>query len=345
MRQHEFRKDTDEMGNESISVSYKSKRKLDLLPRLFCLFLALVIWLWMVNINDTDVVETMVLKIEYIGLDSLEDEGMMMYGVKDKSDVTVTIKGSNREIRKYDSDQYHLVVDLSAISTAGEYTLPMTIAKPSDSNVTIETLLPDFNFYIDYKETKTLPFDVLVTPATDNGLMKYSYLSYVEPEITYIDITGPKSIVDQISSARFNVNGNFVLTSDQMQFSDFPLVFLDKNLSEIDTLGVIDYSTDDIFVNVMANAHKDISLNVVVKGEGSDLDCTIEPQTTVSIWGSPSMIQAINEYTIEIDNAVAGQTVKIEPSELYERFALSFGEGVNVNGSQTIVIKFKEPTR
>ncbi len=344
MKQYEFMKDTDENGKSSISVSSRRKRKLDLIPRILCLFVALIIWLWMVNVNDTDVTETMVIKIEYVGLESLENDGMMMYGM-DKNEVTVTIKGSNRDIRKYDADQYRLFVDLGDISDAGEYTLPMEIKIPQDSNVTLETPLPNFNFKIDHRETKSLSFDVLVTPAADTGLMKYSYISYVEPEITYIDITGPKSIVDQINTARFNVNGNFVSTNDQMEFSDFPLVFLDKNLSEVDTMGTLEYSTDDIFVNVMAYVHKDIPLNIIVTGDGSKLDYTVEPKNTISIWGTPSVIQSIEEYRIEINDPTPGHVEKIEYDRLCERFAIEFGEDVHVTVNPTIIVTFKEPVR
>ena len=75
MKQYQFMKDTDDNGNETVNVTYKPKRRLDLFARLACLLVALVIWLGMVNINETDVTETMVLKIEYVGLEDLENEG------------------------------------------------------------------------------------------------------------------------------------------------------------------------------------------------------------------------------------------------------------------------------
>ncbi len=337
MRQYEFMKETDENGKDSVNVSYKPKRKLDLFPRIVCLFIALIIWLWMVNFNDTDVTETMVLKINYIGLEALEDRDMMIYGM-DKSEITVTVKGSNRDIRKHDADKYSAVVDVTGVDETGSHTLPLTVKIPEDINVTVESDPLNISLMADLRSEKEVEFDVLVTPAPDSGLVKYSYLSYVEPEITYIKVVGPKSVVDQISSARFNVNGNFVSTNDQMQFSDFPLIFLDKNLSEIDTLGTLNYSTDDIFVNVMASAHKTISLNVVVTGEGSHL--IAKPNlSSLEIWGAPSVIRSIGDYTVEIERAELGKTAK------YDITGDLFPEGINVKENVTIIISFEEPIR
>ncbi len=336
MKQYEFMKDTDENGNESVSVSYKPKRKLDLFPRLICLFVALIIWLWMVNFNDTDVTETMVLEIEYIGLDALEEDGMMIYGM-DKNEITVTIKGSNRDIRKHESNEYKAVVDVSNLDKIGQNNLAITITKPSDSNVTIVESEPlNLSLMADICETKVVPFDVFVTPAPDSGLLKYSYESSVEGDVNEISITGPKTILDTINSARFSVNGNFVSSDNEMMFSDFPLLFLDKNLNEVDINNAVSYATDDIKVNVKAIAHKNIPLKVIVSGEGSDL--VAKPSTdSVEIWGVPSVIRDINDYTITLEKAEIGKTAT------YNMTSDSFPDGVSVKENVVIIISFEQP--
>ncbi len=334
MKQYGFVHDPDKRGDEAVSITNKPKRKLDLLPRLVCLFIALLIWLWMVNFNETDVTETMVLKISFVGLESLENDGMMIYGL-DKTEITVTVKGSNRDIKKHEPSEYSATVDVSAVDGIGQYTLPLSITIPSDSNVTVVESEPlNLSLMADLSATKTVPFDVLVSNGQDSGLVKYSYQSTYE--VKEIEITGPKSIVDTISSGRFNVNGNFVSTSDEMDFSGFPLTFLDKNLSEVNVENTVNYSTEDIGVNVKAIAHKNILLSVKVLGEGGDL--VAKPSTdSIEIWGVPSVVRDINNYTIELEKAEIGKTAT------YNMTSDSLPDGVSVEESIVITISFEEP--
>lgn len=310
MKKYEFMKDVDENGNVSITVSNKPKRKLDLIPRLLCLLVALVIWLWMVNFNDTDITETMVLKIQISGIEKLEENGMMIYGL-DKKEITVTIKGSNRDLKKYDENEYKVTVDVSAIDDAGQHTLPLSVSTPQGSSLTIAESEPlNVSFQTDFIEEKTIPLEVMVTNGIqDIGMIKYSYEhSFTDPETDEVTIKGPRATVGLIESARFNVDGSFALTADAKAFSNFSLMFLDGNLNQVNTDGVdIDYSTENIEVNVNAIAHKNIHVIVTVTGEGSDLVPKPSPDT-IEVWGTPSQIMTIHEYNITLEKAEIGKT-------------------------------------
>ncbi len=338
MKQYGFVYDPDEQEEEAVTIKDKPKRKLDLFPRFVCLFIALLIWLWMVNFNETDVTETMVLGISLIGLEQL-DEDMMIYGL-DKTEITVTVKGSNRDIKKHEPSEYTASVDVSKIDEIGQHTLPLSITTPSDSNVTVVESEPlNLSLMADIRAEKTVPFDVLVANAQDSGLIRYSYES--EYSIKEIEVTGPRSIVDTINSGRFNVNGNFVSTDDEKDFSNFQLTFLDTNLSEINVGNAIAYSTENINVNVKAIAHKSIPLNVKVRGQGNEL--VPKPSvSSVEIWGIPSVIRTIDEYVISFSDAdvVVGE---IKAHNLTSK-NLSNGEGVYVNENVTVTISFEEPT-
>ncbi len=337
MKQYEFVNDPDAQGDDSVIINNRRKRKLDLMPRLVCLFIALLIWLWMVNINDTDVTETMVLKIDLVGLETLENDGMMIYGL-DKTEITVTVKGSNRDIRKHGADEYRAAVDVSSIDEVGQYTLPLSVTVPADSNVTVVESEPlNLSLMADLSETKKVPFDVLVSSVQEGGLIKYSYESAYE--IKEIEITGPKSVVGAINSGRFNVNGNFGGSNDEMYFSDFPLTFLDKNFSEVKTdNSIVRYSTEDIAVVVYAYAHKSIPIEVIITGVGSDLIAKPMPNS-VEIWGSPSKVAQIEKYTITVERAEAGKTFT------HTLTTNDLPDGVNVKENVTVTIGFEESLR
>lgn len=337
MKQYEFMRDTDDNGNENISVSDKPKRKLDLIPRLVCLLVAAFIWLWMVNFNDTDITETMVLKIEIIGREALEDEGIMIYGL-DKKEITVTVKGSNRDLKKYKEDEYQVTADVSKIKEAGQYTLPLSVSPPAGSSLTIAESEPlNVSFMTDFIAEKTVALDVVVSNMQDLGLVKYSYeYAFTDPESSSVNIRGPKTAIELIDSARFNVDGSFVFTADSKTFSDFTLTFLDKNLNHVNVDNtVIEYSTKNIEVNVNAIAHKSIPVKVEVSGQGSDFVAKPSPDL-VEVWGTPSEIITIMEYVVKLDKAEIGKTAThtLTNEEL--------PEGISVKENIVINISFAE---
>ncbi len=291
-------KDVDENGNQTVNVSYKPKRRLDLFARLVCLFGALVIWLALVNFNETDVTETMVLKINYEGLEALEERNMMIYGM-DKTEVTVTVQGTNRDIKKHKVDDYTVVVDVSELLATGSYILPLEVVIPSDSNVTVA---PDsslnVSLFCDVAAEKTVPFDVLVSTVQD---VTFESVQSVEG----ITVRGPKKILDKIDSARFNADGNFASKDDKKEYTDFPLVFLDKNLNEVEGGEAVEYSTEGMSVTVSAIARKRIPIIVDI---AVDHDLTWELSTDyIEIMGAPSIISTVEGYEIKLPTAVEGK--------------------------------------
>ena len=306
MKRYDFIKDTDDNGKETITVSNSPKHKLDLIPRIVCVLISILVWLWMVNLNDTDVTETMIVKINVVGLDKLEDDGMMIYGM-DKSEITVTVQGSNRDLRKYNPDAYTATVDVSSINEVGQHTLPLTIKTPSDTSLTIVESEPlNVNVHADFKAVAEVSFDVLI----ENGLLNYSYVT--TKNSTSIQLEGPKTIIDMIETARFSINGNLLVSLDEREFdgetNEFPLTFWDSNFNQVVVeSGIIKYSTQNIDVRVDITAQKEIPIYVNVTGEGNDL----VPHTSVStvkVFGKPSEIAEVDRYTIEIPTAEIGKT-------------------------------------
>ena len=338
MKKHEFIKDTDENGNETISVSDKPKRRLDLMPRLICVFLAFIVWIWMVNLNDTDLTESFVIKIQFVGQDVLEDNNMMMYGF-DKHEITVTVKGANRNLQKYNADDYKAIVDVSELSNATNYTLPITVTTPDENNLTVvESAHMTVSFKLDYVEEKEITYDVLASNSQDSGLIRYSFdYQFVDGTKNTIMIKGPQAIVANINSARLNVDGSFALNSDEMLFADFSLAFLDKNLNPISVdSSLIEYSTEGMGVLVNAVAHKEVPIKVIVRGEGKDLVANPGIKA-IEIWGKPSLVKSVSEYVIELDRAELGKdATHTTSSEL-------IGDDVYVTDGVQITVSFTEP--
>lgn len=306
MKQFEFMRDPDGKSGDGISISNGRRNKLDLIPRLVCVLVAIIIWLWTVNLNDTDITETMVIKIDYSGTSELENSGMMIYGM-DKTEITVTIQGSNRDLRKYSADEYSATVDVSGIKEMGQYTLPVSVNIPSDTSIkVIESEPLNVNLRADESVEKSVPFDVMI----ENGAANHSY--NIEKNVNIIEIKGPKAVIDMIEYARFSVNGSLLSSLDEREFhggaNELPLTFWDKNLNQIVVGGdIVTYSTENIDVTVNVIAVKEIPVVVSVTGSGADLAAHPTPDK-IRIYGMPSCLEKITQYTVKLKNVEVGKT-------------------------------------
>jgi YbbR domain-containing protein len=330
MKHFDFMKDPYKKGDKAISVANKKKRKLDLLPRLICLLLALVIWIYIVNLNDTDITSTMTLEIQVVGADTLADNGMMMYGM-DKTGVTITVKGSNRDLKKYSEADYSAVVDVSDLQTAGKHTLPISIKTPAGSSISTTSVEPaTVSLMADFYATKELPLNIF------EKYIKISAYDYsIEKSSDTVKVSGPKSVVDKISYAGYTIEGEISLSKS---FSGLNIGLFDRNGDYIvfDPATLM-YSTDDITIKVNVRTQNSVPIVIKVTGEGSDLIATPE-RPNVILYGDPGILAQITEYTITLSEAVAGRNVSVTLT------GEDLPEGVTVEGEGTEVqISFVYP--
>ena len=332
MKIYNFTRDPEKKGEDAISLEHAPKRKLDLIPRLICLLVAAFIWLYMVNLNDTDVASTVTLKVEIIGEDVLhQEENMMIYGVDVKS-VTATIKGSNRDLRKYTEADYRAVVDVSNLRDAGRHTLPIQIITPTGSSIAVTNLdVQNVNLYSDEKVIKSVLFQVV------SGYMATAptYTYEIVQSAYYVDITGPRSAVDNIESAQYQVEGEYYSSKS---FSGFTPMFCDKNGDYISFEdGVVSCSTSQLTVSVNVRSQKSIPVVVKVSGMGKDLVAKPD-RSLVTISGDPIVVAQVSEYVVNLSEAVLGRDLEVTLS------SDGLPEGVTVVGEgESIAIYFELP--
>lgn len=242
MKQYDFMKDSDGNGAESITIEHTPKRRVDMLPRIICMLLALGIWIYMFNINDADATDTITLRIELSGEDTLAEEGMMVYGFDERS-VTVTIKGTNRDLKRFAESEYKAVVDVIGIAEAKVNNLPITVKVPANSSLSVESMTPGTVIVIsDYKDEKVISNLEAVFGSVSEG--KFDG----ELSVSEISISGPREIVSKIVRAEFKIEGEI---SDGTEVSSFTSIkYFDINDDEIDTRGAVAVLTKDIFVTV-----------------------------------------------------------------------------------------------
>ena len=213
MKRFDFTKDSDNSGG-SITVEHTPKKKLDLFPRIVCLIIALGIWIYMVNMNDPNSTETLTLKLDLVGATSLvtEDGTPLTVVEMDKTEVTITVKGTNRDLKTFTKGEYRATVDVSGIKKSGELTVPVKITTPANSSISLVTSgVTEVTVSVDLLVEKEIPFSVGFAedslPIED---YEYSILVDVDGvEFEQLDgkikISGPKAVIDHITSAAYTV--------------------------------------------------------------------------------------------------------------------------------------------
>ena len=299
MKQYDFIAETDENGKQTVTVANAPKRKkIDIIPLILCFIFSLCMWIYMINLNDTGVTATLTIPIEIEGIDELRaNSGMMLYGV-DKQEVVVTVKGSNRDLKRFTQADYRAVIDVSDIAQSGRHSSTVTVIVPSGSTITLDNKEHlAVNFYTDVSITKRVPFDYM----QGNWITNPNYTYTIEKSADFVDITGPKAIVDAIETAKFRLPDDKYETSTR--YSGFQLTFYDRNGDNITyDNSVVTYSTTEIAVKVNVSTQMlvklDIRLPEGVKGvearPGVD---------SVYVQGDPYVVGSVSSYTIELSES------------------------------------------
>lgn len=307
MKQHDFRAEVDENGKTKIVVADAPRRKkIDIVPMIICFFIALFMWIYMINLNDTGVTATMTLPIEIEGIDELRaNSGMMLYGV-DKEEVVITVKGSNRDIKRFTQADYRASINVGDITQSGRHSRTVSISVPTGSTITVETKEHlSVNFYTDVNITKKVPFDFV----QGNWITNPSYTYTIEKNADFVDVSGPKSIIDTIEVARFRIPDDKYETGTN--FSGFALSFLDKNGDSVTyDSNVVNYSTSDISVKVIVSTKKLIPLEIKLPDGVSGIHAN-PGVDSIYVQGDPYLLASVNKYTVTLseEDIAAGGTI------------------------------------
>ncbi len=302
---YNFTKDSEKQGEESISVALTKKRKLDLGPRIVCFLIALAIWVYMVNLNDTDVTGTVTLNVQVVGVEELkEDANMLIYGM-DKSAVTINVKGTQRDLMKYAEADYKATVNVSGIEAPGKHTLPIEVKTPTGSSITVESgEIGSVTLFSDISLTKSVPLEVI----RGDMITVPTYTYEITKDADFIELTGPASMLEKIETVQYTVNGEFYSSKN---FSGFALEFCDKNHDVISfESGAVTYSTAHTTILVSVRASKRIDVVVKVEGIGTDL-IPMPELTYVTIHGDPTVLTQVSEYVVELSEAYVGRDATI----------------------------------
>lgn len=337
MKQFDFKKERDENGRESVVITNKSKRRIDLIPRLLCLLFAIAIWIYCVNINESDVTATFSVKLNVVGAESMND-GMAMYSTGNVSEVKITVQGTNRDINKYSASDYSVYIDVSQIDTVGWSSVKIVTTAPENSSLTIlSTDIDAVSVYADVTAEAIVPLSVKLGNITHPAHYEVSH--ELEGGLNEILIKGPKTLVDEISNAEYVLEGEF---NKSKVVSGFSLNFYNKNGELISvnnsndlSPSSISYDTSKMKINVSVKAP--VALKIKAAGNFSNYIYAVDP-VVANVIGDPEMLNAISEYIIDMgDRGVGVYTMTVTAEDL------AYPDGVRLEEEQvTVIVKITE---
>ena len=268
---------------------------------LLALVISLGLWLYVVSYINTTHEQT--LYNVPVGLEGKSiltaDRGLMLLS-EDDYRVNITVSGSRQEVSKINAGNIQVVADLSKIEEPGEHNLNYDVIYPGDvpTGTVNAKRDPDWiTVVVARKKTKEIPVTV-----TYEGDVPADYIkdtAALELDHTYVEITGPEDVVDQIDHAAITIDCN---GRTESIYESFRYVLRDQSGEPVDA-GWITTNVSEVKVYLPVVMVKKIPLTVTLVDGGGATEATtkltIDP-AHISISGSESALAAIEELNLGI---------------------------------------------
>ena len=306
---------------------------------LLALVISLGLWLYVVNYINTTHEQT--LYNVPVGLEGKSiltaDRGLMLLS-EDDYRVNITVSGSRQNVSKINAGNIQVVANLSKIEEPGEHKLTYDVIFPGD--VPTDTVSaqkdPDrITVVVARKKTKEIPVTV-----TYEGDVPADYIkdtAALELDHSYVEITGPEDVVDQIDHADIAID---CTGRTESIYESFRYVLQDQHNEPVDA-GFITTNVSEVRVYLPVVMVKKIPLTVtLVDGGGATAATTkytVEP-SHISISGSETALADLEELNLGIIDL--SQITKDQ--EL--TFEITLPEGVtNVTNLPTATVSISFP--
>ena len=267
----------------------------------FLLALAIAFGLWVyvitsVSPGSQDTFYNIPVALE--GATVLEERGLMITNVS-SSTVNLTLSGTRKDLAKVNTGNITLKVDLSKIYGPGTHSLSYTPSYPGDvaSNAFVEESRYPENiiFVVEERRTSIIPVEVLWTGNTPEGFMTDKENKQLDH--THVTVTGPASVVAQISKAVIQVD----LTEQRESISESYRYTLCNTEGEPVDAELITTNVEEVRLDVKIQRFKDIAISYeLVEGGGAKAANVIVELSdeTIRVSGSDAVLEALGDEIV-----------------------------------------------
>lgn len=310
------------------------------LTALFSLAVAFGLWLYVITVVSPGSEATFYnIPVVFQGEGELTNRGLMI-ATEDIPTVTLKIAGNRSDLNNLNSSNITVIADVSKIWEAGTATLDYTVSYPGnirEDSMTIISKNPGkIELNVEERVNKTVNVVVDYMGSVPEGFICDK--DNIEMDISTIRVTGPKPVVDQIESARIQVD----LSGKTQTISDrFTYTLCDKDGNPVDAQ-LIETNADAVNVVLTIQRVKTIQLVVEVKDGGGATaqtsTITVNPSGII-VSGSESLLDKMESELVigTIDLGMIQEDTEIP-------FTLELPEGItNETGINEVKVKVEFP--
>ena len=308
-------------------------RRYHIIPKLVCVFLAFIFWIYVMEIDSPDnevVFED--ISVTVVGTTELEnDKNLSVFSGYDTL-IDVTVKGQKSVISKYKSEDIVVTADVSKIDKSGMYTLDLYYDLPSGL-IFVDSNIDKLTMFIDRRISANISIEP-VLKAYKISTADYG-LGTVTCDTQIITVTGAESVINEIEKGVVEVNMRDQHLTESVT-TDGTIVLKNQNGESVDSR-YIKLSKTHVSVDIPVYGFKNVPLRVTTKYGFLTKDnstITVDPEI-IRVKGEPSVlsnIEYIDVTTID-EKKIGGDTDLTVHITLPDNVYLAEGQSDNANVS------------
>lgn len=318
-------------NSKNINEPKKASKASNIIALAVCFVIAFLVWFYVMQTESPEYEETFVrVPVAVENVNQLTSVSKLSVISGWDHTASVTVKGRKSDIAKINENDLKLYVDVSGLDVSGEKSVEVKAVIPGALQL-VSVSPATVTVVVDEVITKEVP----VLPTINQA--KYDVDAELgEPEATpgFIEVTGPKSALEQIESARVSLSLGDV-TASVVAVAPFELV--DSKGGKIEN-PYIRTNVQSVTVTIPLYTTKTVPLTVDSKygyfnGENSNV--TVIPSVLV-VKGEHSLVNALD--TIHI--ATIDEKLDDQMAPTY--FDIPFPDGItSVNGTTSARVELQ----
>ena len=278
-----------------MSAQDTQKKKSLMIPmRIFCLLLAVVIWVVVVNLTSDNYEDSFEVDIRVDGNEVLSEKDISVYD-KSESKITVLVRGHRDDVRSLSAEDFRAYIDVSLLDTAGKHEVPVKISAPE--KVLVVSYEPSL---VEISTDKIESRDYPVTVEFRNYSKEKSYVleSYAATP-SYVTVRGPVNVLDRIETVKAVANLGGISLSHSLENIPESIVLLDKEKNTVDqdylTVSAEQFS---ISVNVKQTVSLPLSYEFAAGFDSSRIAGVELSVRSVEVKGDPSVFDSLKKINV-----------------------------------------------
>ena len=306
-------------------------RVTDLVPRILCVVVAFLLWLYVMSNNSPDYERTfsgVTVAVENAALLTTDKNLSVIQGYGNLTDITVT--GKKSDVISYSLDDIVASVDVSGIAAPGRHSLRISVSTPD--GCVLQTVRPaSVEVYVDELSTKTIPVKVNVTAVQYDQEIS---LGAITPDVSTVTVSGPVSVIDAAKEAVVDLALGTVTTSLNARGS---LRVVTEDGSAIDNPYLV-LSQSSVGVTVPVYVERSLPITVAMKHgylHAGNSEIKVVPET-LTVRADPKVLEGVTSLAVAtLDETKIGDNIT-------QIVQISLPEGVeNVSGTETASISVR----